>query len=225
MYSTKRKTSLAVALGLAILTLGVGPPSRAVPGPEAPTGPRQEVPGQRDGVLLYVGTEIRAGEDVPADDQISVTVGGQALKFRRLRVGETVRPGQMLGRIDDRLARLDVAIAKKRVEAAEADLAASLKLRDEAKARADRMAKLRQAAAISEEEIRSAQLTLERYDLEAQGKRSALDVAGLEVRRCETILEMHEIRCGIGGVIKTIYKNTGEAVKNYEPVVLIEGAK
>ncbi len=38
---------------------------------------KQEVPSQRDGVLLFVGTEVEASESVPAERLVVVSIGGQ----------------------------------------------------------------------------------------------------------------------------------------------------
>src|SRR5262249_36711258 len=59
------------------------------------------------GIILVLGTEINKGDQVPADR--IVTIGG--VKYRRLMVGDRVHEGEMLIRLDNRLAEADV-IAK-----------------------------------------------------------------------------------------------------------------
>src|SRR5262249_38721991 len=64
---------------------------------------RQEVPSQRDGVLLFVGTEVKPGEQVGPDRLIIVKRGDQETRYRRLKEGDTVEAGQLVALLDDRL--------------------------------------------------------------------------------------------------------------------------
>jgi len=75
--------------------------------------------------------------------------------------------------------------------------------------------------ATSEEAVRSAKLTWERATYEALGKKEAVTLAERELHQAETVLRMHQLRATTPGVIKTIYKKPGEAVRSYEPVVQI----
>ncbi|GIW81812.1 MAG: hypothetical protein KatS3mg105_3619 [Gemmatales bacterium] len=184
---------------------------------------KEEVPAQRDSVILFIGTEIQPGEEVPADRLIRVHIDGQERQFKRLREGDFVKKGQLLAMLDDKVARDEYNIQKGKITVAEAELAAAEKTRDEAKARYDTALRLRGKVrtAISEEDVRAAKLNWDRYHFEAIVKRKAIELAKLECNKAKTILEMHEIRSSIDGVIKAIYKQPGEAVQSapaYEPV-------
>jgi len=80
-----------------------------------------QVPAQRDGILVFVGTEPKK-----ADDKDGKT-------HRPLAVGDTVEEGQLLARIDDQLARIDVDATLAKLRAAEADYQAAESLAKEAR--------------------------------------------------------------------------------------------
>ncbi|HVS37999.1 MAG TPA: sigma-70 family RNA polymerase sigma factor [Gemmataceae bacterium] len=183
------------------------------------------VPAQRDGVLLIVGTEIKEGEKVPADRVVVAKIGGEEKRYRRLMEGDAVEEGQLLARLDDRLARLDVEEKKDRVEAAEADVRAALKTKEEAERRLQGLSELRKNNVVSDEEFNSARLSAERSAEEVKGKAAALKGAEAELQAAQTVLEMYEIRSPVRGVVKSIAKNRGEAVKALETVVEIEEQK
>jgi multidrug efflux pump subunit AcrA (membrane-fusion protein) len=177
------------------------PPVRSAP-PAAPAKNHCKVPSQRDGILVLVGTENK--------------------ELRRLRAGDKVQKGQLLARLDDRLALDEVEIKESKVEAAKAEQIAAEKTRDEAKARWDRTRELQKRNVVSEDEVRATELTWERYNQEVIAKKAAVRQAQLELKSAKTILSMYEIHSPVTGVVQAIYKQRGEAVKALEPVFLIE---
>jgi RNA polymerase sigma factor (sigma-70 family) len=238
MFAAKLKAVAAVAVAVAALGAGAGAwltPGRAArPVAQAPAAPpraakdrdpnRQEVPSEVSGVLLFVGTDVKPGERVPAALLLKVKVDGKEQTYRRLRVGDRVEEGQLLARVDDRPARAEVDIAQAKLEVAKAHRRASEATRDEAKKRYDSLVntKKRAPGAVAEDDIRAAKLTWERYQIEVE--QTAADVAAAEehLKIAQIILERHAIRSSVRGVIKAIYKNRGEAVKELEPVLRIE---
>jgi multidrug resistance efflux pump len=192
----------------------------AKPAPEKP-GDRSaaiNVPSQRDGVLTVVGAEIKDGGKVADDDVL--TVAGR--KYRRLREGELVEEGQLLARVDDRLARIELTVKQSKLTAAEADHRAAVAVGEEAKARLANANRLQQAKAIADDEVRTAALTFERYVEEAKAKEAAVKQAQADLEAAKTILEMYEIRSPIRGVVKHVAKSRGEAVKALETVIQIQ---
>jgi WD40 repeat protein len=141
--------------------------------------------------------------------------------FRRLKEDDVIQAGDLLAQLDDRLARDEWAIRGGKVISSKADLAATEKTRDEAKSRHETQLRLLNDRATSKEEARATQLTWDRYHFEAISKREGVGLAELEHNQAKTILAMHQIRSSIPGVIKTIYKKRGEAVRNLEPVFQI----
>jgi RNA polymerase sigma factor (sigma-70 family) len=225
-----KAVAVAVLLAAGVLGLGTGALLYQVPATEPAQPARQDsddgvsiqVPSQRDGVLLFVGTDIRKGEKVPADQVVTVKVGGKVKSYRRLRVGDAVEEGQLLARVEDRLARDQVAIRQAAVEAAEADHRAALKTRNEAKRRYEVMTKARLSPQmVSYDDYRGAKLTWDRYVEEEKAKAAAVRQARAELQAARTVLDLYEIRSSVRGVIRAIYRHRGEAVRNLEPVFLV----
>jgi RNA polymerase sigma factor (sigma-70 family) len=192
--------------------------------PAAPLTKKIDVPSPRDGILVLMGTEVKEGEKVPPAQLIKVKVGNEEKAYRRLRVGDQAKEGQLLARLDDRLARAEVEIRSSKVEAAEAEHRASEKTREEAKKRFDGIQATIRAvpSAISKDEQRAVELTWQRYIEEEKAKEAGVRQAKHELEIAQTQLSMHEVRSPVTGVIRTIYKHRGEAVKALEPVFQIE---
>jgi hypothetical protein len=186
---------------------------------------KQDVAGQRDGVLLFVGEEVAADVAILDDRLMIVRLGKNSRRIRRWKEGDLVRPGQVLAQIDDRLALKDWEIKQAKLGAARADLTAAEKTRDEAKTRYETQVRLRGTGrgATSEEEVRSARLNWDRYHYEALSKKEGLALAEKELEQAATVLEVHQVRATISGTIKTIYKQAGESVKSLEPVAQVQG--
>jgi hypothetical protein len=183
-----------------------------------------EIPSQREGVISFIGTEIKKGEKVPPERIVTVQIGGKEFKFRRLKVGDTVVSGQLLGGVDDELARAEMAIKEKKLVNAKTELTLSERTRDEAKERYATQQRLKQENATTEEDLRAAKLAAEKYYYDVISKNAAVGVAESELKFAQTIVEQHQIRSRVNGVIKAIYKHPGEGVKTLDPVFLIRVA-
>jgi multidrug efflux pump subunit AcrA (membrane-fusion protein) len=184
-----------------------------------------KVPSRVDGVLVLVGTEIKEGEKIPPGRVVTVKVGGEEKKYRRLRVGDRVEEGQLLARLDDRVARDELAIKREKITAAEADWKASAKTRDETEQRYRALERRRTGnptgMPFSAEDLRAAKLTWDRYSFEEVAKKAALEVAKVEERLAQTQLSLYEIRSPARGVITKVAKHAGEGVRAYETVFQI----
>jgi RNA polymerase sigma factor (sigma-70 family) len=208
-----------------------------VPKDKAPAAPAVEkteqsefllrVPSQHDGIIRVIGTEIKPGEKVPPERIVTSLIGDGVKNYRRLKKGDTVEEGQLLARLDDDLARGDVAIHEAKVKTAEADQVTSEKTREEAKSRYDNQLKLYYSnaggiRATSKEDLTGALLTWNKYIYETISKEEAIKVAKQELAQARKILQMYEIRSPSRGVIKAIYKRPGESVKALDTVFLIQ---
>jgi WD40 repeat protein len=185
---------------------------------------KQDVPSQRDGELLFIGTEVDPGQSIPTDQLFTARVGGKEQQFRRLKEGDAIRPGQLLAYLDDQLSRDEWDIKNAKVTSSRADLEAAIKTRDESKNRYDTQVWLQQhgRGATSQEDLRAAKLAWERAACEAISKEAAVTLAERERSQVETILRMHQLRSTTAGVLKAILKRPGEAVKALEPVFQIQ---
>lgn len=155
----------------------------------------QDVPSQRDGVLLKI----------------------------LVKEGDKVEPNQLLAQLDNRLASADKDIKTYKVVAAKADFQASEKTRLEAAKRVETSYDLWKRKVIAEEQYRMDVLTHDRYIYESVSKQQAIELSKQELTQSNLVLDMHEIRSSIGGEVKTIFKKVGEAVKAYEPILQLHG--
>jgi WD40 repeat protein len=188
---------------------------------------QEDVPSQRDGVLVFLGTEIHNDDAVLGRDIVEVKMGDKTRKFLRLKEGDHVQRDQLVALVDDTLARADEAIKEAKLSSAKAEKDASEKTRDEAKSRYDTQVKLYYSNvgglhATSKEDLTGALLTYHKYEYETISKEEAIKVAKQELVQAQKTLAMYEIRPKIDGVIKTILKHPGEAVKSLEPVLQIQ---
>jgi WD40 repeat protein len=189
---------------------------------------KEDVPSQQNGVLKFIGREVKEGEQFPPEEIVDTW---QGKRFRRLREGDRVEANQLLAVVDDTLPRADLAIKIAKLAAAKADHTSSEKSRDETEKRYDTARKLygdKGLGAISLEDVRQAQLAWDHYRYEVVSKKEAINVADQEKNQAQKTLEMFEVRSKIPGIVKTIYKYTGEGVsstnagKNADPIVLIQ---
>jgi RNA polymerase sigma factor (sigma-70 family) len=248
MFLARLKIVAAFVLALALIGGGVsvmasragrefsnpggGSPDAALPGAPVddprPAGQRAglarklyEPAGERSGVLLVLGTEVKPSQKAPPGRLMTVSVGGQTRAFQRLQEGDTVEKGQVLAQLDDRLACSAVATRAAELAAREAELEAATKTRDEA--RMDYQSKLkRRGAAVDENDLQAAKLTSEKFDSEVASKLQQVKVRQLELRQAQIVLDMYQIRSQARGVIRTIYKQPGEGVQSLEPLLAIE---
>jgi RNA polymerase sigma factor (sigma-70 family) len=158
-------------------------------------GERIEVPSRQDGVLSTSGPCWKKGDHV--------------------------KVGQVLARLDDRLARQEIQIKTAKLEQSEADLQVSEKTRDEAQVRLERCLRLPPAVR-TQEEVDSARLTAHRYQAEVMSKRAAVTVASAELRQAQAVLETYVIVCPVAGVVRSIDRRPGEWVKQGQTVLVVQ---
>jgi WD40 repeat protein len=204
---------------------------------------RQEVPSERDGQLLIIGTEVAPGDQVPPDRLFSATVGRfefwdgkvyriwhesdpapmakyvrlrrERKEYKRLEVGDEVKAGQTVALVDPILALGEVDIKIAALDAAESDARASKKTKEEAERRVAAMEESmrRVPGSVSKDDYQGAILTAKRYTEEEIAKNCAVVKTQQELIQAQTILTKYEIHATISGTIKVIYKNRGDAVK------------
>lgn len=145
-------------------------------------------------------------------------------EFRRLDVGDEVKAGQMIALVDPTLAIKEMAIKNSQVNAAEADVKSTEKTKDESLRRWRNMEAQNRAVpnSVPKDELQGAELTYQRYVQEQVSKEAASIKAQQELLQAVTILQKHEVRAAIDGIVKIIYKNRGEAIKNLDPILQIQ---
>jgi hypothetical protein len=153
-----------------------------------------------------------------------VEVAAELRTFRKLKLGERVERGQLVALTYPVQTSKDVGIKVAKFTAAEANREASAKTRDEAKNRYDGMVKSDRAVpgSVSQDDLRGGMLAWARYTQEEIAKRAELVQSDRELVAALTQLQMHEVRADISGRVRALYKNRGDAVKNLDPVLLIQ---
>ena len=237
-----RRIALCVALGTMPLGIAACNRGSAVDQPTSGTAPEAAAGNVEIGNLLYTSA-VPPLPAVPAGPMTAVdpiVVGGcHLVAFERqdvpcekegiiesieVKEGDIVQPDQILARFRDNIPRDDVGMAEAKLRSAKAAAKAAEGTRDEAKARFDREAQLQARGNTSMQDYEAMKYAYVRFKNEAESKAEEANLAEQELNKAQTTLKMYEIRSAIPGVIKTIYKKKGEAVKSapsYEPIFQI----
>lgn len=151
----------------------------------------QEVSSQVDGVLQDVAAEL----------------------------GQEVAAGQLLARLDADQSRAQVELLRIRATSESAERVAKAQF-DEADSKVRYAEKANGSAAhsVPELEYKTYVFQRERYAQEIRRAREDREAAGKELERARKVLEQHDVRGGMAGVIVKVYKRPGEAVKQAEPL-------
>jgi RNA polymerase sigma factor (sigma-70 family) len=150
-----------------------------------------------------------------ASRQDGVLTGGP-----RWKQGDRVTAGQILARLDNRLARESVEIKKAKLEQTEADLQASERTCAQARKVFEHQAQQRDA--VPQASADAAELTYQRYAAEVIRNRAAIAIARAELRQAQTVLETHVILSPVTGVIRRIDRRPGEFVKQGQTIVVVQ---
>jgi multidrug efflux pump subunit AcrA (membrane-fusion protein) len=183
---------------------------------------RVRLASPQDGILFSVGTEVKKGAP---GRTFKVRVSDEMRTYRRLRVGDRVKKGQMLGHFDDRRAHYEVDLKGVRFDFAEADYKAAAEKAREAEARFTRLEdiqrKLRDPLLFKEDHD-AAVLSRDQLREEEVSKKKLAIMAALELSQAQLVLEGCVIRSPADGVLRAIRKHPGEAVRKLETVFEIE---
>ncbi len=221
-----RKRTIAAAVLLIAILGGVHAYHLLAAEQKAPAESRPDdpinIPSQTDGIVLVLGTEIKDGDKVPANEVITVKIDGQDRRYRRLKVGDKVEEGQVIGRVDDRLARFEVEACTAHLKAAEERRKISELVRDEAMVRIRILRELctKTPGSVSPEEMRGAETLVSTSTTEQILRAGEVKLAEVNVKKAELLLSQYEIRA-VRGEVTAILKRRGEAVRAYETVVRI----
>jgi hypothetical protein len=187
---------------------------------------KQEASSSKDGILSIIGQQV---DQEPPDGSplptVSFLVKGkkQEYAFKRLKEGHIVEFDQVVALIDPTIALNEILNKEAKIKYAKAEHEASIKLAEEAQERLNRLDNLkrRDPKLVSAEEYSSAVLTRDKHKFEAISKKEQVEVQIIEKHQAEADYEKHKIRCLMHGksIVKQIYKNRGDGVKNLEPVM------
>jgi multidrug efflux pump subunit AcrA (membrane-fusion protein) len=178
----------------------------------------------RDGIVLVVGSEIKKGDQVPPEDVVAVKAVGKVEKYRRWKEGDRVKKGQLLVRLDDRLAQKELHLQRAKLTARIKDYEGAVALRNVYEKELDRLLGLqKKGGGVKKKELATTKSQLRRYTQEAIGKYEAIKGAEREVGKAWARLEVHKIRSPVSGVIHAVNIRPGEAVQANQAVVIVRG--
>lgn len=179
----------------------------------------QNAPSKNDGKLFEYCTEFDPSRETFAENDI-FTHPRTGKKFRRLKVGETVKAGQLIAIMDDTVPAANLAVADAAVTASVAKRDADKEILRVAEEEYQMVRGLGAAGTPSEVRRNQAQRDRAKADLaEAEGQ---ILKSAEEKKKAEVILKEHEIRADIPGEIKRFYRRAGESIKALDPVAEIQ---
>src|SRR5262245_30438269 len=190
---------------------------------------KQEASSAKDGTLLIVGRKV--DQEPPDGSPLpTVTIWEEGKKheyaYLRLKEGDIVEQDQVVALIDPTIALNEIANKEAKIKYAIAEHEASIKMAEEAAARLARLddLKRRDPRVVSAEEYSAAVLTRDKHKLESVSKKEQVNVQIIEKYQAVAEYHKHEILCRMPGksIVKQIYKNMGDGVKNLEPVLQLQ---
>jgi WD40 repeat protein len=134
-------------------------------------------------------------------------------------LGKQVRKAEVLGRLDDRQLRAQVELLQIRASSVAAERIAKAQF-DEADSKVQYALKANESGlkTVPELEYKTYLYQRDRYAQEIKKAREEREAAQKELEKAKVVLELHEIRSALAGEIVKVYKRTGEAVKQAEPL-------
>jgi len=154
----------------------------------------------------------------PGETRVASPVKGFVVLVA-VQKGEIVSAGQVLLRLDDRLARIDVRLADAKLSHIEALHQISKAALQGAEVLYERKRALVGSGAATKEELDAAKMLCEKYNHELRAKQAQLEIARLGSERARLVLEQHEVRAPFAGVVEEVLRGPGEGVAELGTVV------
>lgn len=162
------------------------------------------------------GAGVAVDPIVVGDCRVTQEVSAQRdgiVKQILVRVGDVVKEGDLLAKLDDRLILEELEVKEARIGKAESELQFTIESLHEAETRFQVEKELMGRGTGKREDYRAAELTVGKYRSEEKGRREEIRAAKAELRQSKIMAEMYAIRAVCPGMIKAIYKQPGEKVQ------------
>lgn len=211
----KRPTIFLALAGLIAVVLLVGRLRRSGPLPEPvvppPQSPYAESIGGR-GIVESVNENVR----------VAPTASG-LVNHVAVKVGDTVKTGDLLFSLDDRDAQAAVKTAGAQVAVQEARLAEAATLVADRRDTLERTARLRQKEVASVDEIRRDEFALESVQRQYQRAAADLELSRAQLNDARVRLDLLSVRAPRDGSVLQVNIRAGEyaAVNASEPALLL----
>lgn len=180
---------------------------------------KQDVASPQDGIILYVATEVPP--TVLAKLEPSQIVQNPDTKefYRVLREGDIVQAGQLLAQIDDRKIQAELRAKSAVIKRTEAELEVAKKIVEAAEANQKMV--LIAGNSSSELDRLKAKVEVDRAKSDVQVKSAAIIESSESVKVVRVQTELHQIRAAISGVVQKIQRHRGESVKFGDTILTI----
>jgi WD40 repeat protein/biotin carboxyl carrier protein len=193
----------------------VGKPS--VPGHRVSSQPRLDLAG---GTALYDPVVVGPCHLVAAEEQDVSSQTDGVLEEVLADLGQPVRGGQLLARLDDRLLRPQIELLRIKAASEAAKLIAKAQY-EEVEMKASISERLLAKGVSPSTEYKTLARQRERCLEELKKAEEEQEVARKELEKALRVLEVHSIRAGISGEITRVYRRKGESVRQMEPLFSI----
>jgi WD40 repeat protein/biotin carboxyl carrier protein len=181
----------------------------------------QNVPSKNSGRLLYLCTDILPGEAMPSADQI-IEHPRTKVKYRRLKEGDSIKKGQLIGFLDDKLAAAKKSIEVATITANEAKEKAAERVREAAQEEYVMYYNLQKKGGAAEAEVRRTKAQMHKAEADVEDARGQLLKSREDFQMAQVVLEEHEVRSTIPGKINRFFRRAGESIKELDPVAEVQ---
>jgi WD40 repeat protein/biotin carboxyl carrier protein len=180
-----------------------------------------DVPSREEGTIEWLGVVASPSEIEMLPDHEKYWHKRTKIMYRRLRLGEVVRAGQVVALLNDDKAALEHLIALSNIEGAKnGQVAAKEGIRYYKE-----NVKIEEKANSTTSAIVAAKANLARAEAEEVEKGWTVTRTEGEAKKALTKLEYHAIRAPITGRVVQIFKQPGEGVRVTDPVLQIQETK
>lgn len=175
-------------------------------------GKAQEVRLEKVEKKTLVSTVRSPGRVQPAEYvNLSAQVPGRIIDLA-VEEGDTVKPGDLLIRLDDTQYRADVENARASAKSAEANVQLSSARVDRAKQNLDRQKKMKENKLVSDEAIEIAETELKIAESELAARREDMAGSRARIRSAEDALSKTIFTAPTGGIVSALNVKEGEIV-------------
>jgi hypothetical protein len=180
------------------------------------------VASPRDCRLLVTGIEVGTDYFDPGRRVDWIKFGDEKKRFRRLLPGDVVQEGQLIGRLDDRLAREELKTRETALQIAETSLNECRTTRELAEKRLRTMEKeVRNTPSGRGADYEGARLTVKRWEEEVNAAEDKVTACKAAHKRARADLATYEIRSPATGVVIELCKDGGTDVRAGEALLRI----
>jgi RNA polymerase sigma factor (sigma-70 family) len=212
MLVSKLKNATAMVLVLALLGMGAGGISRSADADD------KEVHAVQNAAAEGGRSRKPAGS---GEERLLISSQVSGFIVDVVKLGDNVRQGDVLVRLDDRAAKADLDRARANLDAAKAVLTASSTEVALATRRVERMKDFFEQNAIAKRTYDEAVSNRDQSRARLDHKKAVVKVAEADLEKAQLVLTQHSLRSPVAGIVRTVFKQQGTFVKTGERILEI----